>query len=229
MGFFGPFAYPGGLERAQAQCWVWDEGAKVSASHDGFIRFRCSYSMGADPNAPVAPKDYNAVAELTALMKMVEMCAAMPNILCYFNPNGETLYSPGEFSDTLQFNERSGLPSLDLWTNIRLYNLDDQARGWFVQDTVGLEQLDVPDQEAVFVRNRYDPQEIAQFLRNVSMYLVSNNVTINNGDTIDGPGGISWQGYHHDQALASPPRPVIRWFPVDRTPRPSILTERKSQ
>jgi len=91
IGAFGPFAYPGSLERAQEQCWTWEDGPAVSGSHDGFIRLRSSYSLGAGDDDPILPDDYDAVDELTELTAMAQACLGIPNVLCYFNPNGETL------------------------------------------------------------------------------------------------------------------------------------------
>ena len=229
MGAFGPFAYPGGLERAQQQCWTWEDGAEVSAGHDGFIRLRSSYSVGVGDDDPVLPEEYDAVFELASVTEMADNIIGMPNILCYFNPNGETLYSPEEFAETLEYNEENQMPSLDLWTNVRIYDLSEHAAGWSLQDTVGLAQLDIPDQEAVFMKKRYDPEEVAQFLRSVSMYILENGMVIADGDTIDGVGGIPWQGFLHNEGLASPPRETLRWFPVDKSIRPTALTEKKTE
>ena len=229
LGAFGPFAYPGALVRAQEQNWIWEDAAQVSAAHDGFIRLRCSYSVGAGDDDPVLPEDYDAVAELSGLTAMVDRCVGMPNVLCYFNPNGETLFSPEEFAETLEYNDEHRMPSLDLWANVRLYDLSEHAAGWSLQDTVGLAQLDIPDQEAIYLKKRYDPEEVAQFLRSVSMYILENGMVIANGDTIDGVGGIPWQGYLHNEGLSSPPRETLRWFPVDRSVRPAVLTEQKSE
>lgn len=43
MGYFGPFAYPGGLTRAIQQPWGWAAARDVAPTHRGFDRIRSSY------------------------------------------------------------------------------------------------------------------------------------------------------------------------------------------
>jgi hypothetical protein len=88
---------------------------------------------------------------------------------------------------------------------------------------VGMSQLDVVDHEAAFKRGRYDPSEVANFLRNASDYVLEKGPIIKDGDTIDGPGGIRWQGATFDKPVCDPPREVIRWLPLDRSSPPKEL------
>src|SRR5262245_21029159 len=43
MGWFGPFVFPGNLERAQAMCFRWPEGKSIAAAHRAFVRIKSSY------------------------------------------------------------------------------------------------------------------------------------------------------------------------------------------
>jgi hypothetical protein len=79
-------------------------------------------------------------------------------------------------------------------------------------DTVGMEQFDAPDHEACFSA-RFEPSEIAQFLRNISHYRWQNGDILRDGNTTDGPGGVRWRVQWFAESLTAPPRPVLRWVP----------------
>ena len=91
MGHFGPFAFPGNLERAIQHCHAWKQARQVAVQHQGFIRIRSSYVFGAPDNAPVMPKDYKPVDELNFITRIVMELLRHSAALCYFNPNGELL------------------------------------------------------------------------------------------------------------------------------------------
>ena len=79
----------------------------------------------------------------------------------------------------------------ELWANVRLFNLAGHDP-WVVMDTVGMWQLDVPDHEAAFRSDLYDPSDVALFLRNAADYVLRSGPIINDNDTMDGPGQIRW-------------------------------------
>src|SRR6185369_4273960 len=70
MGQFGPFTFPGGLQRAQQQSWGWRDSAEAVSSHRGFIRLRTSYVFGADKDSPILPTPYDPIAELHFLDRL---------------------------------------------------------------------------------------------------------------------------------------------------------------
>jgi hypothetical protein len=117
---------------------------------------------------------------------------------------------------------------LELWSNVRLISLEEHEP-WLVMDTVGMAQLDVFDHEAAFERGRYTPSEVANFLRNASDYVLENGPVIRDGDTMDGPEGIRWQGATFDNPVCDPPREVIRWLPLDQSSPPKSLLGRFAQ
>jgi hypothetical protein len=147
--------------------------------------------------------------------RLLDLSAA----LCYFNPGGECLVEKEVINELLERYENTALPPFEAIANIRMYNLP-QDNEWLMMDTVGMLQLDVSDQEAIFCRDIYNPNEVANFLRNSSDYIFDNGPVIKNGDTMDGPGGIRWQGATFEQEIASPPREILRWFPMDNKTRP---------
>lgn len=82
-------------------------------------------------------------------------------------------------------------------------------------DTVGNHQLDIPDVEACFHSASFDFNEVDNFLRNVSLYILNHGEVINDGDTMDGPGHCRWQSHQFDNGICDPPRRVLRWLPMD--------------
>jgi hypothetical protein len=91
MGFFGPFAFPGNLARAQQHAWSWQAGRTIPEGHRGFIRIRMSYVFGSKKDALTLPEDYDPVAEMQFLSRAVMALLKAPGVICYFNPNGEQL------------------------------------------------------------------------------------------------------------------------------------------
>lgn len=221
MGHFGPFAFPGGLERAGQQCWAWEAGRTVAASHKAFVRVRTSFAIGAAPDDPVLPEDYDPLAELEVVTQLALSLLDVSGSLCYFNPGGEVLRDRESLVESLEFGEEHDLPTLDLWSNVRLFRVDEQ---WSLMDTVGNDQLDIPDQEACVRGDVYDFREVDGFLRNVSLYLLREGEVVEDGDTMDGPGDIPWKAHILEAGLSDPPRRVLRWIPEDGHSLPDLLS-----
>ena len=223
MSGFGPVTFPAGLTRAMQQSWVWPEGKTLPTQHQGFIRVRSSYAFGADENAPIWPDDYDAEQDLEFVTKVATSLLVLPQALCYFNPGGEVLRNRELTEECLEYSAERSLPPLELWSNVRLFNIDER---FSLMDTVGNQQLDLPDLEAVFSRD-YDCGEVDGFLRNVTYYLLSNGDGIKDHDTLDGPRNIRWQAHRFENGLTVPPRPVICFLPMDENEPPQEVLERK--
>lgn len=223
MGFYGPLAFPGGLKRAQQQLWSWPEGKKLVDKHASFIHITTSYIFGAGKKDLARPADYKALPEIEFVTQVALALLKHPNALMYFNSNGEILRNEELLRESLNHCAKHDLPPLDIWTNIRLFKAEN---GWALMDTVGMGQLDVSDLEACFPSRSFAPKEVDGFLRSCSVYLFQKGDVVMNGDTMDGPGGIRWRGYHLDDGVCPPPRQVIRWFPLDGSKPPvSLLPE----
>lgn len=212
MGYFGPFAFPGGLARARQHAWAWEPGATIADGHQGFVRIRTSYVFGAEGELLLVPGDYDPLAELTFVSQIVLALLEAPGTVCYFNPNGEVLRDLASFRDMWDAClEQPNVP-LPLWMNIRFFNLT--AKLGFM-DTVGNGQLDISDIEAIFPKSKYDPGDVDYYLRNVTHYLNDSDREIKAGDDIDGPGAneLSWTIDVLEEGLVNPPRPVLRLYP----------------
>lgn len=220
IGLFGPFAYPDGLARAADQCWAWPDGKEMPMKHQAFLRVRSSYVLNSDESATILPEDYEPLPELEFVTNIAASLLDLPEALCYFNPNGEILCDQDSLRERLNWGWANSLPAFDAWCNIRLFNADE---GWFLMDSVGNSQLDIPDMEACFLGTAYDFSDVDNFLRNIALYVLNNGEVIADGDTMDGPGDIRWQARGYETGITDPPRRVIRWLPDDDRPLPPDL------
>jgi hypothetical protein len=224
MGQFGPLTFPGGLARAGEHSWAWQEGPAVAQRHRGFLRIRLSYVFGAKDDGPVMPADYDPLAELMFLSRVVLAVLTAPGILCYFNSNGEVLRDGASFRDVWKACEQQQKIPLLLWMNVRFFHLNDR---FGLMDTVGNGQLDRQDVEAIFPKETYDPGIIDYYLRNVTHYLLGMNRPLQSGEAIDGPGetNLSWTTDVPKNGVVTPPRRMVRLFPkADRKEIQQALT-----
>jgi len=222
LGQFG-LVWPLSLKRAWQHSWQWAEGKTVPLSHTAFLRIRTTYLVNASKDSLVMPTDYEPLSELKFVTRIAAALAGLPQALCYFDPAGERVWEPKRFADYFARAEAKGELPIDIWCNVRLYNLNDRAPGWCLMDTVGMAQLDAADHEAIFPSARYKTGEVAGFLLNVAAYVAESRAVISNGDTIDGPGNLNWQATHAEQGQVPPPRAVIRWLPMDGSPVPATV------
>lgn len=216
-GQFGPFTYPDALTRAAQQAWAWEPGRGVVDNQTGFARVRTTYSLGGAAGTPPLPTDYDPVAELQFVTELAAKVMNLPQTLAYFSPGGEVLRGRAEVKEALRFAAEDELPPIELWANVRAFPLPPDS---LLMDTVGLPQLDAPgrppfpDVEAVFPKDKFDRQQVGEFLHNLALYLIASGpTTISDGDTVDGPGG-SWQVLARGAGLMMPSRPTLRLHPV---------------
>jgi hypothetical protein len=218
MSCFGPFTYPDSLESAAEGALSWGEADETVAQHCAFIRVRIGYFQD---GKPYVPSDCDAVAELNFLMQLILKLLQLPGALCYFNPAGQILY-PFEVVDNYLQSEPEEYP-LELWSNIRYVQLDKQ---WILMDSVGNQQMNVSDNEAIFPRGMYKPGDVHMLIRGATEYLLEKQA-LKDGDSTEGPGGVDWSVTAVDAPLLPPRRPVILWKPEDGTePPPKFTTSR---
>lgn len=222
MGHFGPLAFPGGLVRAAQHAWSWPEARAGLPEHVGFIRLRITYGVGAEPNDRVMPADCDPRAELSFLMDLVQGVLRHPAALCYFNPNGEVVASLARIEEQVVYHRGHDLPPLNLWSNVRLFNLPGD---WLMMDSIGNGQLDLVDHEVVFPKNAAQPGEVDRFIRTATLYILDGGDVIKTGHTMDGA-GVRWQATRFEQSLCTPPREVICWVPQGTKGIPPEVAQR---
>ena len=111
---FGPGAWPGGLDRACQHSWGWPDGRSIPLQHQAFIRIRSSYAFGADYKAPIMPSDYEPLQELEFVTRIAAALVRLPEVLCFFNPNGECVRSASQFLDALSHHASAKQMPLDV-------------------------------------------------------------------------------------------------------------------
>ncbi|TWU51341.1 DUF4261 domain-containing protein [Rubripirellula reticaptiva] len=229
LGQFGPLAFPGCLRRSSEQSWGWEEGEQKVKQHTSHIRLLISYVLGAEEAAddeddlPLIPDDYDPLDELNFITRAVTTLLEADEAICYFNPGGEVICDESGLRRGLNHAWSHELPPLEMWTNVRLFNATET---WSLMDTVGNAQFDLPDLEAIFDCKKFEPSEIETFLRSASLYMIENDDDVEDGDTADGPGGLTWVAMECYDALSDPPRETIRWVPQDGATPPDELLER---
>lgn len=227
LGQFAPLAFPGCLERAGRQSWGWEEAPEHIEKHQAHVRLLISYVLGveapeeSDDDVPLVPEDYDAFEELKFLTRAVTDLLELPEAICYFNPGGEVLRDENGLRRGLNYAWNHDLPPLDMWTNVRLFQATPK---WKLMDTVGNGQFDLPDLEAIFPTEEFEPSEVEQFLRSAVLYMIRGDEEVEDGDTADGPGEINWTAMTCNDALSDPPRPTLRWVPqIDQDPPEELL------
>jgi len=237
MGHFGPHTAPQCLARATQHSWTWEEGAAAAERHGAFVRIRSSYVVG--PNAKntggpegveLVPAGYDPVVELLCVTEVASALGELAGALAYFNPTGEVLRAPSALKAALAECNAQGVPPLDLWANVRLYDLG--GTDWTLMDTVGMSQLDSGDHEACFAGGRYAFEAVDGFLRDTTYSELVAKTPIRPGDAIDGPpeGGSAsspWQGVGVFPSIGAPRRNVQRWLPLDGRTSPERIAKRQ--
>ena len=225
FGHFGPYAYPGNLERAAEHNLVWEGAKDVVKKHAGFLRVRLSYIFGSSDDAPTRPDDCDPLDELNFCYAVAGKLLSMPHALALFNPSGEVLCSAETLEHAMKWSADNELEPLDIWANLRFFQVDDT---WSLMDTVGNAQLDLPDLEAVFQPEHLDPNAVAPLLRNITGYLIEEGAVIEDGHSIDGPDGDTWRVHAFENSLSSPPRDVLCFVREDEQP-PDLVYHRAEE
>lgn len=222
LGHFGPFTYPGNLQRAVQHSYHWPDAAEAVAAHQAFLRIRLSYVFGASGDSPTIPKGCRPRHELEFVMRLVMALLEHPSALCYFNPGGEILATGSAMVSALDHYRQVDRPPIEWLANRRMFRID--GSDWILMDTVGLGQLDLPDLEICFPRSKYDPNDIARTLVNTALYLAQAGAEIKSGETIDGPGGKSrFWAKAFEESKIEPLRSTLRFRPDDGSVPPSEL------
>jgi Domain of unknown function (DUF4261) len=223
MAYFGPGAWPRSLARACQHAYEWPHGRAVAPQHRAYIRIRCSYYFGAPGTAGLVPKNYDPIEELKFVTRIAAALVDLPGVLCFFNPSAECLKDARCFHECLPQHNSTGRLPLELWTNVRFFKFNDLDPEWWMLDTVGMVQFDVPDHEAWFRADTNDPTEVATFLRKMCAHAVKEAPTFKDGDVTSGPGKFIWQAFNAEHGRMMPTRRVIRWFPRDGRDLPDDL------
>ena len=144
--------------------------------------------------------------------RLVLAVLTAPGAICYFNPNGEVLRDLASFQEHWDACIEQETIPIGLWMNMRFFNLSETLG---FMDTVGNEQLEIRDVEAIFPQEQYEPGDVGYYLHNVTHYLLGLDREIQTGEAIDGPGAtdLAWTAEALDEGVIEPPRRVLRLYP----------------
>ena len=227
-GQLGPFVFPGALERAFEMGRGEDRDLKNALDrHQAMLRLRATWALQPREDDRPVPEDYNAKTELRWMVDIAaNLLEELPGALCYFNPNGEVLATLSEMEQALAHADENGQPPLELYANVRFIEIAD-LEGYGLVDVVGMWQLDVPDQEALFKKDRYDPREVAMFLRHASFVQMKGH-SFGEGEEAGGPARRAWRALPERMSFVPMPRPVVRWIALDGTEAelPAAVTDK---
>jgi hypothetical protein len=219
-GCFGISTCPGALDRAKEQSWIWPEGREAIKEANAFLRVRTTFMLDRDEefeDDDWIPCDYYAPEELMEMHWVILALFKLPQVICYFNPQGEVLRDEASFDQTDELYYDNELPALELWSNARLFRVDEQ---WTLMDTVGNSQLGVPDIEAVFFSEAYSPVDVEQLLRLTTMYLL--DAPEEDIQTMEDENKTTWKLSFENDSICDPPRQVVRLTPDDGRAPPKV-------
>lgn len=189
-GLLGPLTYPGALERAARH-------AAVTLDHGAVLQIQSSYVLGAEDEAPVLPPYYQPRAELELVQATLRSLAVLPQACAYFNPNGEVLHSVAGWL---------ALAGLPLWVGVHSFRTDRSL----IMTTVGMEQFDLPDQQAEVDPAQIDPEALQGFLYQLA------GQQLDQGEVMTSRGlGRHWRA-RLDESVGPRPRTVFSWQPDPR-------------
>ncbi|HET8539981.1 MAG TPA: DUF4261 domain-containing protein [Anaeromyxobacter sp.] len=215
VGAFGPGATPGALARAADQPWLWDQGEAVASGHAGFVRVRTGnvvgeVSTGGASQEPAGDRD--PTYELRSLTELAQALLRLPGALALFVPAGEALRSREQVDAAMARKIGVSPPPLELWTNLRAIALLREGEvSWLAIDVIGMRQLGLPDQEALFAEGEEEPEAVEALLHDACLHVLSGN-RIAAGATADDRRGHRWK-MSPAVGLVAPRRPVLRWLP----------------
>lgn len=212
LSHFGPFSYSHGLERAIEECWYIDNAKQKVMEHNAFIRVRISYAFGKSGESLSYPENMDAIRELEFIAGIIKSLIQHPNVICYFNPNGEVLMDKDNYLTHYELIQNKTIQGMNIWFNIRISTLDS---GIICVDQVGAGQIDLYDQEMLYQNEEYDEQAYP-FILDQILFMIDHGL-IKNGYSTKGPGNINWIAAIYEESLLEPPRHVIRWFPDDQS------------
>jgi hypothetical protein len=214
-GIFGPSAAPGALARAKVQSWAWEDGKAAAERHRAFVRLRTVVKLSVEEGKGELPEGHDPVHELTTLTELAGALLRLPGATAFFLPGGEALRSREHVADVLRRKTGLGPPPLHLWCNVRMVGLGQEGdTRWTLVDVVGMRQLRLVDQEALFADGQEDPDAGMALVRNACLHLVAGR-PLPEGSTSEDARRRRWKASSATGLLAPPNRAVLRWVPEE--------------
>jgi hypothetical protein len=202
-------ADPWCLKRAMEQRRGQREAVAAAERHRQYVLLRVPLQPGG-----------NSVGSFEILLDLARDFLVAIRGAVFFNPRAEVICNEPELAQIRDRYRAEGLPPMELLVNARTFVLPG---GWGLADSVGLSQLELPDQEVAFNEPQLAKGEALEFVRNLAKHLITHRTPICNGDTAGGPKGTLWEAMILGQASIAPHRKIIRWLPENREGMPPDL------
>lgn len=220
MGAFGPFAYPGALERAM-QVPGYEEATNPARSHRAFVRMRIiRLPLGSDESPDEMMGDPDPLRELPFLIQLAAKVGELPEAGVFFNPNSELLLTFARIHHILSVADEQKTFPLEPFCRYRGCRVDET---WSVVDSIGMAQLGLRDFEFAWPGTDVTRQEQIGFMLDLLHYQVDKAAHIAGGHSTDGPKGKIWYAEERAASCMVPPRQVLHWTLADSPPEPPLL------
>ncbi len=175
--------------------------------HRGVIVVRTSYAFGTGTAAAQASP--NPLLDLVFVTTVAaRLLKGLPGS-AYFSPASGVLLKGEEFLSIAGKFKGIDTPPLPLWVRCRVTTSSPQSPH-LSMDLVGLAQLGLEDQEAVYARGApgVEQTQVARMLMTIGAAGLRGREP---GPTVrPGPGGL-WRAERCEEAAVPPVRPVVRW------------------
>lgn len=223
LGAFGPFVYPGALDRA-LQAPGYQAAAPASREHQAFVRLRVSHFFntpaGSEDSRPSRPENARPTEELGFLLRAAAALVESPGAIAYFNPNSEMILPLDGLDTILSGSLEHKTYPVEAVCRLRGCPIDDQ---WSFVDCIGMEQLGMRDHEFAWADATVTRSEQIDFLISLLHYQVDNAVQMATGHTTNGPHETLWRAKERETACMMPPRQVVHWTIDGAPPEPESL------
>ncbi len=218
---FGLHSRPGSLARTREQLELLDEKSDSFEETVSCIRIRLAYRIEASQPDDLLSQDIDVQSEVSFLTSVAIALASLEGVIAFFNPSGEVLVDRATFEDNVRVCLDNDVPLIFLWTNVRLFRIDDS---WAMMDTVGNGQFDLPDLEACFDFEQHESVRVSDFLWTVSL-LINENPEMEHAEAIEDDEGLLWHLRPFDESLCDPQRFILRLIPQDGIEVPPQLLD----
>ena len=155
---------PGGeAEENAASNYMWPEAAAVAKTHTAHL------------TVAVLPRDKRAVEAGELFVKICCACLMQENAVGLYSCG--TVFEPGFYKDAASVMKKGEAPYIN-WVHFGMYRLGNIVNGYtYGLSAFGKDEMEVVGYEA-------DPVDLRNFLIDITIYVLSNNVQLLDGETL---------------------------------------------
>ena len=161
---FIPSPVPGGeAEENASSNYLWPEAVETVKKHSAFL------------TVAVLPREKRAAQAGELFVKMCDACLMQEGVLGLYSCG--TVFNPEFYREAASVMKDGDVPYLN-WVHFGLYRMGDILNGYtYGLSAFGKDEIEVVGYEA-------DPVDLRNFLMDISVYVLSNDVVLLDGETI---------------------------------------------